>query len=182
MESVKKIRATQIAKYMVETGLKKSLDYNYCFHVDEIAPLFNLLSEGITAIQEEILTELGKYEEVAEASYESDDEFHITFYTGYPKPNFVEIDEFDYRKTPEEYPYEYYIYNFITYNEFGVEEESKLIITSDKLEGILFEPYGKIACDRDITEYFENKDFAYGYELDYINYKDFEEMAIRHEL
>lgn len=69
----------EIAKYMVETGIKKTIEWNYSFYLDELAEIFHVLEEEIVAEKESILYEIESYEEVSAVDFVGDG-FQIYFY------------------------------------------------------------------------------------------------------
>ena len=69
----------EIAKYMVETGIKMTIEWNYCFYLDELAEIFHVSVEEIVAEKESILCEIQCYEEVSAVDFVGDG-FQIYFY------------------------------------------------------------------------------------------------------
>ena len=69
----------EIAKYMVETGFKKNIEWNYSFYLDELAEIFHVSEREISAEKESILNEIECYEEVSAVDFVGDG-FQIYYY------------------------------------------------------------------------------------------------------
>ena len=69
----------EIAKYMVETGVKKNIEWNYSFYLDELAEIFYVSEREILAEKESILNEIECYEEVSAVDFVGDG-FQIYYY------------------------------------------------------------------------------------------------------
>lgn len=69
----------EIAKYMVETGVKKNIEWNYSFYLDELAKIFHVSEREILAEKESILNEIECYEEVSAVDFVGDG-FQIYYY------------------------------------------------------------------------------------------------------
>ena len=69
----------EIAKYMVETGIEKNIEWNYCFYLEELAEIFHVSEREILAEKENILNEIECYEEVSAVDFVGDG-FQIYYY------------------------------------------------------------------------------------------------------
>ena len=69
----------EIAKYMVETGIEKNLEWNYSFYLEELAEIFHVPEREILTEKESILSEIECYEEVSAVDFVGDG-FQIYYY------------------------------------------------------------------------------------------------------